>query len=250
MAFNRKAYPTWLHRLMHLAQKQGALWPTQCHVCSQWCHDTLCHECELRHLSSHKACLVCALESSQLVCAACLSSPPAWQASASAVNYVDPWRSLIIGYKFHEQPELARFFAKLMLANGYLRELVLQSDHLIPVPLSDERLRLRGFNQSLLLAQRLSPQRCMAQGLLRVRDTPAQAGLSRDMRQANLIHAFAVHPQHVRALNGKHLVLVDDVMTTGNTLQACALALLQAGAAKVSCVTLARAQSGPLSVTD
>jgi ComF family protein len=145
---------------------------------------------------------------------------------------------------------LARFFAKLMLANGYLRELVLQSDHLIPVPLSDERLRLRGFNQSLLLAQRLSPQRCMAQGLLRVRDTPAQAGLSRDMRQANLIHAFAVHPQHVRALNGKHLVLVDDVMTTGNTLQACALALLQAGAAKVSCVTLARAQSGPLSVTD
>ena len=235
---------------MHLAQNHKVLWPTQCHVCLQWCHDTLCRECELRHLSSHEACLVCALESSQQVCATCLSTPPAWQASASAVAYIEPWRSLIIGYKFQEQPELARFFAKLMLTNDYLKKLVLQSDHLIPVPLSDKKLRRLGFNQSLLLAQRLSPPRCIDQGLLRVRDTPSQASLNRDMRQSNLKHAFAVHPQHIRALNGKHLVLVDDVMTTGSTLQACALALLQAGAARVSCVTLARAQSGPLSVTD
>lgn len=250
MSLNRKAYPSWFHRLMRWHQNPRAFWPTQCHVCSQWCQDTLCRTCFLQHQSQPKACRVCALESLNQVCAACLSSPPAWQASASAVAYVEPWRSLIIGYKFREQPELARFFAHVMRSNGYLQELVLQCDHLIPVPLSDKRLCQRGFNQSLLLAQRLSPERCMAQGLLRVRDTPAQAGLSRDMRQANLTHAFAVHPMHVQALAGKNLVLVDDVMTTGNTLQACALALLQAGAARVSCVTLARAQSGPFPATD
>jgi ComF family protein len=139
-----------------------------------------------------------------------------------------------------------RFFAKVMLANEPLHERVMQSDHLIPVPLSAKRLRERGFNQSLLLASRLSSVRCMAQGLLRVRDTAAQAGLSREQRQVNLTHAFAVHPQ----LAGKNLLLVDDVMTTGSTLQACSLALLQAGAATVSAVTLARAQSGSVAATE
>jgi predicted amidophosphoribosyltransferase len=81
--------------------------------------------------------------------------------------------------------------------------------------------------------------------LLRVTDTASQASLSREQRQANLTHAFAVHPAHRPHFIGKHLTLVDDVMTTGSTLHACALALLQAGAAKVDCVTLARAQSVP-----
>jgi ComF family protein len=145
---------------------------------------------------------------------------------------------------------LARFFAKVMLANHPLRERVMQSDHLIPVPLSAKRLRERGFNQSLLLARHLSSVRCIDQGLLRVRDTAAQAGLSREQRQVNLTHAFAVHPQHIRQLAGKNLLLVDDVLTTGSTLQACSLALLQAGAATVSAVTLARAQSGSIAAIE
>ncbi|MFM7802566.1 MAG: ComF family protein [Limnohabitans sp.] len=172
-----------------------------------------------------------------------MSSPPAWQACASAVAYTEPWRSLIIRFKFHEQPALARFFAKIMMSCSTVHELVLHCDYLIPVPLSVQRLRQRGFNQSLLLARHLSPQRCLDQGLLRLRDTPAQAGLSREMRLANLTHAFAVHPKHIPYLTGKKLLLVDDVLTTGSTLQACSLALLQAGASRVDGVILARAQS-------
>lgn len=137
-----------------------------------------------------------------------------------------------------------------MLANVTLSERLLQSDFLIPVPLSDKRLRERGFNQSLLLARRLSSSRCIDQGLLRVRDTAAQAGLTREQRQVNLTHAFAVHPKHIRHLAGKKLLLVDDVMTTGSTLQACSLALIEAGAASVSAVTLARAQSGSVAATE
>jgi ComF family protein len=161
------------------------------------------------------------------------------------VSYVEPWRSLIIGFKFNEQAGLAAFFAKLMLANDHLQALVSTSTHLIPVPLSAKRLRQRGFNQASLLARHLARHKCIDQGLLRVTDTASQASLSREQRQANLTHAFAVHPAHRPHFIGKHLTLVDDVMTTGSTLHACALALLQAGAAKVDCVTLARAQSVP-----
>jgi len=100
------------------------------------------------------------------------------------------------------------------------------------------------------LARHLSSVRCIDQGLLRVRDTAAQAGLSREQRQVNLTYAFTVHPQHIRQLAGKNLLLVDDVLTTGSTLQACSLALLQAGAATVSAVTLARAQSGSVAAIE
>jgi ComF family protein len=137
-----------------------------------------------------------------------------------------------------------------MLANIPLTKQLTQSDFLMPVPLSDKRLRERGFNQSLLLARRLSSARCIDQGLIRVRDTAAQAGLSRAQRQVNLTHAFAVHPKHIRHLAGKKLLLVDDVVTTGSTLQACSLALLHAGAASVNAVTLARAQSGVIAATE
>ena len=245
MTITHKAYPSWFCRFKQWRPLPSFSWPTQCHVCTTWCHDILCSSCSLQHQPHTPVCQVCALDSPQPVCASCLSSPPIWQACASAVAYVEPWRSLIIGFKFNEEAGLAAFFAKRMLANDTLQALVLTSSHLIPVPLSAKRLRQRGFNQASLLAQHLARHKCIDQGLLRVTDTASQASLSREQRQANLTHAFAVHPAHRSHLAGKHLTLVDDVMTTGSTLHACALALLQAGATKVDCVTLARAQSVP-----
>ena len=114
------------------------------------------------------------------------------------------------------------------------------ADALVPVPLSLEGLRLRGFNQSLLLAHRVSRKRGIAlvmDGLVKVRDTHPQIGLSARERAVNLKGAFRAE----RDFSGKRVALVDDVMTTGATAAACSRQLLKAGAADVVVLTLARA---------
>src|SRR5690606_3050878 len=105
---------------------------------------------------------------------------------------------------------------------------------IVPVPLSRERLRERGFNQAALLAQALaglaqSPP-CARELLLRTRDTPAQSRLPRGERLHHLRGVFSVPPQRVAEVAGRHVVLVDDIMTTGATLEAAAQALRRAGA--------------------
>lgn len=127
-----------------------------------------------------------------------------------------------------------------MRLNPEIEKLVHMCDALIPVPLSTQRLRERGFNQALLLAKQLAPHRLVATGLLRVRDTAAQSSLNREDRWENLANAFMVSPDHSAVLRQSRVVLIDDVMTTGATLRACTQALLNAGVAQVDVVVLAR----------
>ena len=147
---------------------------------------------------------------------------------------------MITAFKFHAQPGLARFLADVMRSHPAIAKLTHECDALIPVPLSAQRLRERGFNQALLLAKQLAPQRVVATGLLRIRDTAVQSSLTRDARLHNLTHAFMVAPAHTAVLRQSRVVLLDDVMTTGASLRACTQALLVAGVARVDVVVLAR----------
>jgi ComF family protein len=158
----------------------------------------------------------------------------------AAVPYESPWNALITSFKFQSQPGLAFFLAQTMQMNPCIAKLVSDADHVIPVPLSSQRLRERGFNQALQLAKHLAPPCVLASGLVRFRDTTAQSGLTRQERLHNLTHAFIVAPQYVSVLRQSRVVLVDDVMTTGATLHACTQVLLAAGIARVDVVALAR----------
>ena len=111
---------------------------------------------------------------------------------------------------------------------------------MLPLPLSRQRLRQRGFNQALLLARQLAPDKTDATLLLRLHDTPAQSSLARAQRLENLHGAFAIEPLRAHRVSGQRVVLIDDVMTTGATLHAAAGVLHRAGAAQVSALVVAR----------
>ena len=156
--------------------------------------------------------------------------------------YAYPWSTLIQDFKFHAQPGLVRSFATLLRAAPWVEPVLEAADCLVPMPLSDSRLRERGYNQAVLLARQLERRKTRTDLLLRIKDTPAQHTLKRSLRLTLLQGAFAVEPLHISALQGRHLLLVDDVMTTGASLHAAARTLLAAGASRVSAVVIARTE--------
>ncbi|WP_354003746.1 ComF family protein [Ramlibacter aurantiacus] len=174
------------------------------------------------------------------VCGSCLREPPELDACHAAVDYAFPWTGLIARFKFQDEPGWARPLADLMRAVPAIAHAVSTADRVVPMPLSRRRLSERGFNQALELARRLGAGCVDARLLLRVRDTLPQASLDLSRRRANVAQAFAVDPLRAACLAGSHVLLVDDVMTSGASLAAAARALRQAGAARVTGVVLAR----------
>ena len=122
-------------------------------------------------------------------------------------------------------------------------ELIAEADLVAPVPLHWRRLVTRRYNQALLLARNLTrdqPAKLAPDLLLRRRWTGSQAGLAAQERRRNVREAFAIHPRWQARAKGKTVLLVDDVLTTGATVEACTRALLRAGARHVDVLTLAR----------
>ena len=117
---------------------------------------------------------------------------------------------------------------------------LLKADVLLPIPLSQQRLAERGFNQALLLSHHINRAKTQSQTLLRMKHTIAQSSLKRSERLTNLAGAFAVAPLLVAQLRGKNILLIDDVVTTGATLNFAARVLKQAGAAHVGALVLAK----------
>lgn len=173
-------------------------------------------------------------------CGDCTHHPPLLHQCLAAVDYGYPWSRLIGQFKFHADPGWAASLASLLRSTPGAAPALARADLVLPVPLATERLRQRGYNQSLLLARACAGSTVSSQLLLRVRDTPAQSQLPRAQRLRNLHGAFAVEPLQTQAVAGKNILLIDDVMTTGATLNAAAQPLLHAGAASVSALVLAR----------
>jgi ComF family protein len=173
-------------------------------------------------------------------CVACINKPPHIDAALAAVTYRFPWAKMVHDFKFHDNPAWARSMATLMRSTPWVDPALDAADWVLPMPLSPERLRQRGFNQAFLIARELAPQLVNNTLLLRIQDTPAQSSLPRRERLANVEHAFAIEPLQRHRLKSKRIVLVDDVMTSGASINAAAHALKQAGAQHVTALVFAR----------
>lgn len=179
------------------------------------------------------------------VCARCLASPPGFDVARSAGVYDGVLRALIHAFKYERRRMLAAPLADLLRACG--RELLDTADAVVPVPLHPWRSLQRGFNQADDLAQHLRLP--VWRVLRRVRHGPPQASLGAHARPANVDHAFSrtrafplvAAPLWVDRLRNKSVVLIDDVMTTGATMDACSRVLLESGARSVKALTVARA---------
>ena len=174
------------------------------------------------------------------MCGACLREPPPLDACFAAVRYAYPWSSLVARFKFSGEPGWADALAEHMALAPGVAEEIGQCDLVLPLPLASRRLAERGFNQALLLAQRLAPARTEPRLLLRLRETGSQATLDRQARRLNVRHAFGVDPLRIHEVAGRAVLLVDDVMTSGASLHAAAQAVRQAGARRVAALVLAR----------
>lgn len=174
-------------------------------------------------------------------CMACLQAPPPYDAARAVFRYEGGSRRLVTGYKYYDRTLATPMFARWLARAG--AEQLAAADCVVPVPLHRWRLLKRRYNQSALLAAglaKLAGKPCHAGALRRTRHTVQQAGLTREERQRNVEDAFAVPAERQAAIAGKAVLLVDDVLTTGATLHACAHALLAGGAKAVYILTLAR----------
>ncbi|HWJ18865.1 MAG TPA: ComF family protein [Geobacterales bacterium] len=174
-----------------------------------------------------------------------LANPPIFLRARAAAHYGGVIRRLIVRFKFEDKHEPLPLFIKLMREAG--RGLLADADILVPVPLHRLRLLQRRFNQAALLAKglgRVSGVPACVTSLQRTKRTRAQVGLAQDARQHNVADAFGVSRSGRNAVRDKRVLLIDDVMTTGATANACATALLGAGARSVDVLAIALVAHG------
>lgn len=246
----------WSHPLFSLLSKAI---PSSCALCGVTGDDAICGGCHQQFFRRRlHRCTQCAMPLREMSvsatrCGACLANPPAFDATVVAADYAPPVDQLVLALKFGGRLALAPLFAG-MLRDALLTDMSeMRGDvgceapalpmQLVAVPLGPQRLAERGFNQALEIARPLS--RAIGVGLdmqlvTRQRDTQAQSLLHPDERHRNIRHAFVVPAESIEQVRGQHIGVVDDVMTTGETLNELAATLKRFGAVRVTNLVFAR----------
>lgn len=231
------------HACALAARVAAAALPNRCALCGNMSHRTICDACDAAYWNEARVrCVVCALplapgragRTAGYRCDACRATPPPFDATLALADYRPPLDGLARALKFHAQLALGREFAgrlaRLAADTDAARD---RFDMIAPVPLARGRIATRGYNQAWAIARPLARRlgvRAQPQLLVRVAETAPQSRLAAGARRGNVAAAFAV----VHDVAGRHVALVDDVMTSGATLAAAAHALKAAGARRVT----------------
>ena len=219
--------------------------PPCCPICQKrlWDNHAVCGECfgKLNFISD-AVCRKCGKPlpyKEAQVCAECLKKEPIYHRALSVLKYNEASKALILPFKHADHIELTPLLIQWMKLKG--NDLISNCDCLIPVPLHISRLFKRKYNQSALLAKGLAEifhKDYQPSVLLRTKRTQSQGHMSPKQRKQNIKNAFKI--QNPDKIKGKKLLIIDDVMTTGATVNECTKVLLKAGAVSVDILTLAR----------
>ncbi len=225
------------------------LFPWRCQVCDSamgfTVEQAICRRCldQVQYIGS-SVCRRCGTlfgrgGGAGYLCGECIKKPPEWDVSLSVIRYGPPVNTLLHRLKYNSDTTVLPALAEVI--TPFRANLKINCDIIVPVPLHRKRLRRRGLNQALYLAQLFFPEQVQlicSSALKRERYTQPQTGLDGGERRRNLRGAFSLCDNNV--IHGKHVCLVDDVYTTGTTLNECSRILRKAGATKITVVTLAR----------
>ncbi len=222
------------------------IYPPCCLICSEAVTkaNSFCAECwaDITFISA-PYCIKCAVPLSVdhhgNICYLCKKTRPLFDGARAVFRYDNNTKSLIHALKFNDKTQAANAFAELMFIYG--KELIRNVDLIIPVPITRSKLAKRKYNQAVLLAKpiaRESGKLLRLNILAKLLETGSQVGLRKADRQRNLEKAFVC--KDVKLIRGKKILLVDDVLTTGATANACSKVLKKNGAARVFVLTLAR----------
>jgi ComF family protein len=235
--------------LQRLGQMRDIALPSQCALCGNLSQNVLCAGCDEQYWNQTRTrCPVCALpmpvvapassapggvkSGERLPCRRCIAEPPHFDATIALADYHAPLDTLALDLKFHARLATADEFARQLQA-AFEATNAAAPDVVAPVPLSARRLRQRGYNQAWSIGKPLARRLgSLADATLieRTRDTAPQAKLDLDTRRRNVGDAFRL----LRDVRGQHVAIVDDVMTSGATLDALAFTLKAAGARRVT----------------
>ena len=174
------------------------------------------------------------------LCGACLQETPKFNTARAALVYNDAARDMLLRFKYGDKLHAAVTFANWLQQSA--PDVILNSDLIVPVPLHWRRMLFRRYNQSALLAHALSKtsDRPVCHALKRRRFTGPQKGLNRKERIKNVRMSFAINPKNVDSVKDKNVILIDDVMTSGATINECAKVLKRYGANNVQALSVAR----------
>lgn len=215
------------------------VFPPECLVCKK-CGYRICPECLDGFKEIDQYCEICGRSVKiPIVCKECNANKPSFDKLRSLFEYKDNVRNAVHQIKFHNDLGLAELLGEMM--NRYLNKLNWQIDLIVPLPLNERRQSQRGYNQSVLLALPIalnSGIKFAPFALERIKDTRSQVGLNATERLMNVSEAFVANRKIV---NNKNLLIIDDVVTTGATMNAAAIAVKKGGAEKVYCLSFARA---------
>lgn len=225
------------------------IFPNHCLSCEKIINPDgiFCEECwpKLQFISEPK-CQICSypfeFQGLNLLCGKCLTKKPSFDKLITIFRYNHIIRRIVTSFKFRDQTFLAKKFARLLFNKS--REEISDCDFVISVPLHVKKLRQRKFNHTVLLAKnllKLAPKKVFySDFLVKTKSTKAQIELKKQDREKNLKNAFEVNKKYLELLRGKKILLIDDVTTTGTTLENCAKILKKHGAKKVVALTIAK----------